>query len=242
MECNKGKKIEFHVHTIKSKDSLLSKYFILFMCKLKKINCLAITDHNEIEFAKKNKFFFENSGIDVIIGEEIFTKDGEIIGLFLNEKIEPNLTVEKTIEEIRRQNGLVYVPHPYDLKRIKTVLKEDKLKEICQNVDFIEKHNGRNIMKEYSEIQNDLADKYNITKIVGSDAHTFYELGRNYCIVNSYSKENLIDEIKNAIFVEKKCLKVAHLNTKLVKVAKMIFKGDFYEIFRIVKRKTARRK
>ena len=138
-------KAEFHVHTRCSKDSMLGKYFILLICKIKKINCIAITDHNEIEGALKYRKLLQKYNIQVIIGEEIFTSDGEIIGLFLKEKISPKLSVKETIKQIKNQDGLVYVPHPYDEKRKKTVLKEEYIKEFSKEIDVIEIHNGRNI-------------------------------------------------------------------------------------------------
>ena len=82
----------------------------------------------------------------------------------------------------------------------------------------------------------------NLRKIVGSDAHTLYELGRNYCLVDDYSKEYLKENIELATFVEKKCLKIAHFNTKVVKFIKLIGNGDINGIVRIVRRKITRRK
>ena len=94
-------KAEFHIHTRYSKDSILNKYFILIMCKIKGIKLLAITDHNEIKGALKYSKFLKKHNIDVIIGEEIMTNCGEIIGLFLTKRIEPNLSVEETINLIK---------------------------------------------------------------------------------------------------------------------------------------------
>ena len=91
--------------------------------------------------------------IDVIIGEEIMTTFGEIIGLFLNKKIEPLQTPEQTIKQIKEQNGIVYLPHPYDEKRYKTVLNKEKQVKLKNEFDFIEIHNGRNILDEYSKKQ-----------------------------------------------------------------------------------------
>ena len=233
-------RIEFHVHTSISNDSFLKKRFLFLMCKLKKINCLAITDHNEIDNAIKYKEYFEKHGIKVIAGEEIFSKDGEIIGLFLTKKISPNLSAFETINEIKKQNGLVYIPHPYDEKRYKTVFKKDTLLEIKDKVDFIECHNGRNVLQKYSDIQSSIADELGLVKIVGSDAHTFYEIGRNYCEVSSLEKEDLINEIKNANFVKKKCIKFAHFNTKIVKLLKMIKGGKWNELSRIINKRFRR--
>lgn len=232
-------RVEFHVHTRYSKDSILNGLLILFMCKIKKIGCIAITDHNEIKGAIKYKKYLENHGIQVIVGEEIFTSGGEIVGLFLKEKIDPNLSPKDTIDEIISQNGLVYIPHPYDEKRNKSVLKECYIKEFVNQIDFIEIHNGRNIDDKYDIKQSEMSKKYNILPIVGSDAHIFWELGRNYLVVNDIkvSKENLIEEIKNAKYVIKKCRRISHSVTKYVKAFKMLFKGDIDELYRIIIRR-----
>lgn len=235
-------KVEFHIHTSASHDSILTKYFLFLMCKLRKIDCLAIADHNEVKNALKYKEFFEKKGIKIIVSEEILTKDGEIVGLFLNERIEPNLSLEETIKRIRNQEGLVYVPHPYDGKRSKTVLSKEIIKKNKKNIDFIECHNGRNVKKEYSKVQNEIAEEIGITKIVGSDAHTFYEIGRNYCIVNSFEKKELKEEIKNATFIKKDCIKFAHLNTKFVRLYKIIKGGKWDELSRIINKKLKRNK
>ena len=239
---NEKYKVEFHIHTSASHDSILTKYFLFLMCKLRKINCLAITDHNEVKNALKYKEYFEKRGITIIVGEEILTNDGEVVGLFLNKRIEPYLSLEETIKEIRKQEGLVYVPHPFDNKRSKTVLSEAIIAKNKKNIDFIECHNGRNEKKEYSVIQNDIAEEVGITKIIGSDAHTFYEIGRNYCIVNSIEKNRLKKEIKNATFVKKDCIKFAHLNTKFVRLYKIIKGGKWNELSRIINKKLKRSK
>lgn len=230
-------KIEFHIHTSASHDSILSKYFLFFMCKLKHVNCIAITDHNEIKGALKYKPFFEKKGINVIVGEEIFTKDGEIIGLYLEKRIEEGLSVEQTIKEIKKQNGLIYIPHPYDAKRYKTVLDFEILKKFRDDIDFIECHNGRNVLDEYSVKQNKIADELNLRKIIGSDAHTFYEVGRNYCLVNSLERNDLKTEIENAVFIKKKCISVCHFNTKIARVINMVKGGKWNELSRCINKK-----
>lgn len=236
------KKVIFHVHTKYSKDSILTFPFLLIMCKLKKIDAIAITDHNTISGAIKYKPLLLKHHIDVIVSEEISTKEGEIIGLYLKKRVEPNLSVEETVQEIKKQDGLIYIPHPYDLKRQKSVISSNALKRIKNDVDFIECHNGRNAEEIYSKIQNEIAEKLNLRKIIGSDAHTFYELGRNYCLVDSYNKKDLVKTIENAKFFPKKSIKIAHINTKIVKLIKIIKAGNLNEISGIIQKKFISRK
>lgn len=235
-------KSEFHVHTRYSKDSMLGKYLILLVCKIKRINCIAITDHNEIKGALKYSKLLQKYNIQVIIGEEIFTSDGEIIGLFLKDKILPKLSVKETIKQIKSQGGLVYVPHPYDEKRKKTVLKEECIKEFSKEIDVIEVHNGRNIEENYDDVQRKIAKENNILPIIGSDAHIVWELGRNIVVCKEeISKENFIEVIKNSKFIVKKCIKFSHTYTKYIKALKMIFRGEINELYRIINKKCRRK-
>ncbi len=235
------KKLELHVHTTYSKDSILTFPFLLLMCKIKGINCIVITDHNEISGAEYYRKKLKKHKIDVIVGEEIFTSKGEIIGLFLKEKIEPMLSPKETVNAIKNQGGYVYIPHPFDTQRKKSVLKDSALQKIIDDVDFIECHNGRNVSLSFSKKQKEIAKKYDKIGVVGSDAHTFYELGRNYCLVNSYCKEIFKEEISKATFFTKKCIKAAHFNTKIARAIKLIKRGEWNELYRIIKRKFKKR-
>lgn len=239
---NKKKKVEFHVHTVFSSDSMLNLFFLTIMCKIKKIDCLVITDHNEISGAIYFKNKLKRYGIDVIVGEEIFTSDGEIIGLFLEQKICPGLSALDTVLEIKKQNGIVYIPHPFDEKRKNSVININALTLIKDYVDFIEVHNGRNIKKYYSNKQEEIANKFSFNKIVGSDSHTFFELGRNFCLIDSYEKTKIIQSVNNGFFHTSDCLSFAHIVTKIVKLEKMILKGDIYGIIRIINKKVKGRK
>lgn len=231
-------RLEIHCHTKYSQDSLLSLMFLYLKCRLCKIKYIAITDHNNIIGATKFKKYCEDRGnkIFVIVGEEIMTQDGEIIGLFIENGIPNGLSCKDTIELIRKQNGIVYVPHPYDKKRAKTVLKEEKIKEYSNLIDCIECYNGRNISDFYEQKQNEIAEKYNIVKIIGSDAHTFFEIGRNFVDVN-ISPNNAVNfkkAIVSAKFHKKKCLKFCHKITKISKLLKLLEGGQFNEILRII--------
>ena len=236
-------KTEFHVHTRYSHDSILSLFLLKILCKIKKIDTIVITDHNEIKGALKCKEKFKKSNIEVIVGEEILTSCGEIIGLRLNKKIEPNLTPEETIRKIKLQNGLVYVPHPYDEKRYKTVLIESEIEKNKNDIDFIEIYNGRNVSELFGIKQQEIARKYNIKNIIGSDAHTFFEIGRNYILTDKKITDDNIDfDANNVEFIKKKCITLAHKKTKLDRVLKYIFKGDISGLFRTINRRSKKTK
>ena len=192
-------KLELHVHTKYSHDSYFTFWLLHLMCRLRKITHIAITEHNNIRGGIAFKEYCRKRGekINVIVGEEIMTNEGEIIGLFLEKEIESGLSPEETINKIKEQNGIVYVPHPYDEKRNKTVLTKDAIR--------------RNI-------------------ILGSDAHVWFDIGRNYIVtgIEPISVESFKLAIKDSVFLKKDYLKIAHCITKFDRVLKLFLKGDIY--------------
>ena len=164
------------------------------------------------------------------------TNCGEIIGLFLTKRIEPNLSVEETINLIKEQDGLIYLPHPYDEKRYKTVLNKDEQLKFKSCFDFVEIHNGRNIKKEYSLNQKKRQKMIGATRIVGSDAHVFFELGRNYILMEYNGKDSFIKDVEAGKVHKADCIMFAHFCTKIARVITMIEKGDLSGIYRIIVR------
>ena len=108
--------VDLHMHTDHSPDCATPVEVLLATARDRGLGAIAITDHNEISGALAAREVAEElGGIKVIVAEEVKTAEqGEVIGLFLQEKIPKGLTMAKTIAEIRRQGGLVYVPHPFD--------------------------------------------------------------------------------------------------------------------------------
>ncbi|MEK4424506.1 PHP domain-containing protein [Solibacillus sp. FSL K6-1523] len=226
------KRFEVHTHTAYSHDSLLNKWLYLFMLKRRGIDVVAITDHNEIAGALRYRKFLEKYNIAVVIGEEIFTEKGEVIGLFLQEKIEPGLPVRETMLQIRRQGGLVYIPHPYDEQRYQTVLPEIEISKNIDLIDLIEIHNGRNSESYFSEKQFLIAKKYpKLQRLVGSDAHTFFELGRNYNLIPNFrNAEQFMRSVPSVVHVKQPCIPQAYKVTKWVTAIKKLRQGHFTEV------------
>ena len=234
-------KLELHVHTKYSHDSIMPFWLLYLKCAFFNISYIAITEHNNIKGALAFSDYCKKRGdkLKVIIGEEIMTTQGEIIGLFLKKEIKAGLTPDETIEEILKQKGIVYVPHPYDLKRYKTVLDEQVIKANKDKIHCIEIHNGRNISKEYDVKQKEIADKYAILPVIGSDAHTIFEIGRNYIQISKIpdTPTNFLEALRNAEFKSKECLKFCHTLTKFARVIKFIERGDFSGLYRVIHRK-----
>lgn len=237
-------RLETHVHTKYSHDSLLCFWMLYARCMARKINYIAVTEHNNIDGAIAFKHYCKKRGdkLKVIVGEEIMTDSGEIVGLYLKETVPAGMSAADTIQKIKEQGGIVYVPHPYDEKRYKTVLSETALAENLNEIDCIECHNGRNISQSYDKKQTDIADKYKLTKVIGSDAHTFFEIGRNYMEIDvePSNAENFKAAIKTSKFHQAKCIKACHQMTKAARVIKLVKRGAWDELYRIVNRKFAR--
>lgn len=177
--------VELHVHTCFSPDSLMSLQQLADTCKRKRIDCIAITDHNTIQGAVAFKKHF--SDIKVIIGEEISTAEGEIIGYFMQQGIKPGLSAASTIAAIKEQGGLVCVPHPFDRRR-SGVLKESALQQNLEQIDILEGFNARNLSDSANCAAFRFAQAHHKVTSVGADAHTYQELGRCRILMDDFNE------------------------------------------------------
>ena len=157
-------------------DCTMSLEQIIARCLEVGINCLGIADHNTIAGAKKMK---EIAPFSIIVGEEILTLDGEVIGFFLSQEIPSKLPMKETVAQIKAQNGLVCIPHPYDRLRM-SVFRDQVFDDIMNDVDIIEAFNARSLSAGSSTRARQLAQKYGKPASAGSDAHTLPEIGNAY--------------------------------------------------------------
>ena len=179
-------KVDMHVHTSCSPDSLIRVDDLLDTCDSKGIDCVAVIDHDTMEGALK---LHEQAPSRIIVGEEIHTTAGEIAGLFLKETIQPGLSPLETIEKIKEQGGLVYLPHPFDNMR-GSVLKEQALHEIWEKVDIVETYNSRSLFSWSNWKAAKFAKEKGILAGVGSDAHSKYELGMSCVLMEPFDSAN----------------------------------------------------
>lgn len=168
--------VDLHMHTDHSHDCATPVEVLLETARVQGLGAIAITDHNEVSGAHAAAAIAEDYGVKVIIAEEVKTaSQGEVIGLFINEKIERGLTLEQTIAEIRRQDGLVYVPHPFD--RMHSVPDYEHLLNVIDDIDAIEVFNPRVAFSAFNEEAARFARKYRIVAGAGSDSHVAQGLG-----------------------------------------------------------------
>lgn len=187
--------VDLHTHSIVSPDGSIGESD--YEEALKRVDYIAITDHNEISFAQKmQKKFGEN----IIVGEEISTQKGDIIGLFLTEKISAGLSIKDAITAIHSQKGLVYIPHPFDFFR--KGIGEKAVVEHLEDINIIEGFNGRLILRWQNTKAISFATMHQLPVGVGSDAHTRNALGLAYAQVDQpFRKDNAIRLLRKAALV-----------------------------------------
>ena len=168
--------VDLHMHTDHSHDCATPVEVLLATAQTQGLGAIAVTDHNEISGALEARAQAQDVGVKVIVGEEVKTaSQGEVIGLFIEEKIPRGLTLEETVAEIKRQGGLVYVPHPFD--RMHSVPDYEHLGKIVDDVDAIEVFNPRVAIGAFNEEAARFAAKYRIVAGAGSDSHVAQGLG-----------------------------------------------------------------
>ena len=176
MQSNSNKfKLDLHTHSIISHDGGITAQNYTGLIESNVLDYIAITDHNETRFARIMK---EKLGDRIIIGEEVGTTEGEIIGLFLQKTIPGGLTPEETIQAIRQQNGLVYIPHPFETFR--KGLQAETLERIAHLIDIVEIFNGRGIWRGKNELAKAFMFKNGLTGAASSDAHCMLGIGMVY--------------------------------------------------------------
>ncbi|MBP6963348.1 MAG: PHP domain-containing protein [Armatimonadetes bacterium] len=166
-ECPKIN-VALHVHTLYSPCAETRPRDVEEYCRENKVDVLGVTDHDSISGALELQAVAP--GLRVIVGEEIKTRQGEIVGLFLKHEIEPGLDAVETCELIKRQGGLVYVPHPFDPFKINR-LKKPVLLELLDMVDIIEVYNAKLITPFFNISARRFAEKHCKVGAAGSDSH-----------------------------------------------------------------------
>ncbi|HSZ70033.1 MAG TPA: PHP-associated domain-containing protein [Solirubrobacteraceae bacterium] len=172
--------VDMHMHTDHSSDCATPVEVLLATAREQNLGAIVVTDHNEISGALAAREQAEGQGphppLKVIVGEEVKTaSEGEVIGLFIEERIPRGLSMAETVAEIKRQGGLVYVPHPFD--RMHAVPDYEHLLPILEEVDAIEVFNPRVAIGAFNEEAARFAAKYRIAAGAGSDAHVAQGLG-----------------------------------------------------------------
>jgi predicted metal-dependent phosphoesterase TrpH/glycosyltransferase involved in cell wall biosynthesis len=195
---------DLHMHTDHSPDSATPVEVLLETARDRGLGAIAITDHNVISGALEARELAEGmDGLQVIVAEEIKTEEeGEVIGLFLEKQVPRGMTMAETIADIRRQGGLVYVPHPFD--RMHSVPDYEHLLEIVDEIDILEVFNPRITLSSFNEEAERFAGKYRIVPGAGSDSHVAQGLGSVRIRVSEFDgPEEFLEAMRDADIIHK---------------------------------------
>lgn len=215
-------KADLHIHTCYSIDCFTPLERIVERCLQVGIDCVAVADHNTIEGALKLR---EIAPFKVIVAEEIQTPAGEIMGLFLNERVPPGLSPHETISQIRSQGGLVGIPHPFGRSLFR---HSNKLisPEVLALVDIIEGYNSRTPLARSNAAAQELAIEHGKATSAGSDAHTPGEIGRAYVEMPEFDGPRaFLESLSRGTILGRKSSYTAHFFSTWARARKFVF-GD----------------
>lgn len=213
-------KADLHIHTVYSMDCVLRLEEIISRCLKVGINCLAVADHGTIGGALELR---KIAPFPVIVAEEILTPCGEIMGLFLTNEIHSPLPAEEAIAQIRAQDGLVCVPHPFDRARL-SALGHKALEDLIPKVDIIEVFNSRSLFPNSSARAWQLAHKYGLATSAGSDAHTASEIGNAYVEMPEFrGKDDFLESLNRGRILGHKSSPLVHFASTWARLRKHYF-------------------
>ena len=209
--------VDLHMHTDHSPDCATPVEVLLETARDRGLGAIAITDHNEVSGALEARRIAEGmDDIKVIVAEEVKTAEqGEVIGLFLEEKIPKGMTMAETITAIRAQGGLVYVPHPFD--RFHSVPDYEHLLDMVEEIDVLEVFNPRVALTAFNEEAERFASKYRIVPGAGSDSHVAQGLGSVRVRIHDFEgPEEFLEAMRDADITRK------HKNLVYVQTLKLL--------------------
>ena len=173
-------KVDLHTHSIISPDGGLREKDYADLLAKGVLDCIAITDHNETRFAR---VMHQTFGEKIIIGEEITTTDGEMIGLFLTQTVPSGLSAKKTAEAIHDQGGVVLIPHPFET--IRKGIQRPVLEQMVEMIDVMEVFNGRGRWRGKAQEADAFAKQNNLPGVADSDAHGVLGIGKTYSMFSA---------------------------------------------------------
>jgi len=204
-------KYDLHIHSKYSSDGILEPKESIKTAIKKGINGIAITDHNTIKGGLEAKKY-ETDDFKVIVGSEISTERGEIIGLFLEEEVKSK-DVQEVISGIKEQNGIIIIPHPFDELRHSAFHPTEG---DAKFIDCIEGFNSRCVFQKYNEKAVEFGTKHNLTITAGSDAHFANEIGNAGITTETEDIREALIKNEIQIFGKRSSL-VNHVGTKVLK-------------------------
>lgn len=182
---------DFHIHTRFSRDSTLREERFVRLAIERGLTHVAVTNHNNVEGAIAVRDKVAELGLTdqltVILGEEVSTTDGEVVGVFLSKTIPRGLSANETADEIHRQGGLVSIPHPFDPFR-GAHIREGPLRNLAEmgKIDMLEIFNCRVTFQRHNLEAAEFAKRYEIPGIAASDSHSSFEIAMAYNVMPAF--------------------------------------------------------
>jgi len=192
---------DFHIHTRFSRDSILSEDKFIRVAMERGLTHVAVTNHNNVEGAIAVRERVAALGLDeqltVILGEEVSTADGEVVGIFLERTIRRGLTADETADEIHAQGGLVSIPHPFDPFRASHI-KREPLERLAAagKIDMLEVFNSRVTFSRHNEQAAEVAARHGIRGIACSDSHSAFEVAMSFNALPAFTTP---DELRDGL-------------------------------------------
>jgi predicted metal-dependent phosphoesterase TrpH len=212
-------RVELHSHTHWSKDCVIAPETILRLCAQRGVDRIAITDHNTAEGALE---MHATAPDKVIVGEEIMTTQGELLGYFMTESIPAGLTPQEAIRRLRQQGAAISVSHPFDRLR-KGAWDESDLLRIIPEVDAIEVFNARCVFAGDNRKAVEFAQRVGVLGTVGSDAHSKVEYGRAVELLKPFTNaQEFVEALRTADAERRYSSLLVHVSSKTAKWAKKL--------------------
>jgi hypothetical protein len=215
MASSKLIRADLHSHTHFSKDGLTTPEEFVRRNIACGIDCIAVSDHNNIEGARAVERI---APFRVIISEEIRSTEGEIIGYFLEDPVPRDLTPEDTVRAIKEQRGLVGVPHPFDRTR-SSPLKTPALMRILSDVQILETYNARNPLQADNRRAAEFATTHALIPSAGTDAHWGPEVGHTWVEMPNFAdRDDFLDALRAGQIHGHAASPLVHLMSTLAKI------------------------
>jgi hypothetical protein len=174
-EAMRRLKTVFHVHTNYSDDGDASVEDLIADARRSGVDCIVVTDHDTIEGAERLADAAPDN-LRIVVGEEVSTRQGHLIGLFLRRAVPPGLPVRRTAELIHEQDALVVAPHPFN--RLFGCSLREAVYDLADVIDLVEVCNGQNLLPFANRRAEAFALQHALPHIVGADMHHRGYLGR----------------------------------------------------------------
>ncbi len=185
-------KLEFHCHTMYSKDSLMHPAKMICTARARGINKIVVTDHNTIRGALAAQ---EIAPEMVIVGEEVQTTEGELLAAFVSREVPAGFEPAAAIKMLKDQGAFVSVSHPFDAMR--SSWKAETLTALRDELDAVEVFNARTVQKQHNSAAIAFAKKQKLPGTAGSDAHGPIEVGKGIMVLPDFETA---DELRAAVW------------------------------------------